>query len=69
VPEGHEQEAYQIFTPDVMSDLIDKASEFSFEFIDNKLYIYATKIITKRDDMKNIFNLSEYLISLFSKNV
>ena len=68
VPEGHEQEAYQIFTPDVMANLIDKANELSFEFVDNKLYIYAIKVITKRDDFQRMFDLSEYLIGLFNKN-
>ncbi len=68
VPEGHGQEAFQIFTPDVMTKLIDMAYELSFEFIGNKLYIYAVRVITKRDDFQNMFDLSKYLISLFNKN-
>lgn len=69
VPKGYEQEAYQIFTPDVMAALIDKEAGLSFEFIGNKLYIYATKVITKRAEFQAMFDLSEYLISLFKKNV
>ena len=68
IPEGNEQEAYQIFTPDVMANLIDKASELSFEFVGNKLYIYAVKVIAKKDDFQNMFDLAKYLINLFNKN-
>ena len=64
----YEQEAYQIFTPDVMADLIDRASEVSFEFTGNKLYIYATKVIEKREEMQSMFDLAEYLVGLFKKN-
>jgi len=69
VPKGYEQEAYQIFTPDVMADLIDKAQNVSFEFIGNRLYIYATKTIKKRVDMQSMFSLSEYLIGLFENEI
>ncbi len=69
VPKGYEQEAYQIFAPDVMADLIDKAQEASFEFTGNKLYIYATTIITTKEQMQSMFSLSEYLIALFDKNI
>lgn len=68
VPKGREQEAYQIFTPDVMADLIDRARDFSFEFSGNHLYIYAPKVITKRDELQNMFNLVTYMDNLFRKN-
>jgi hypothetical protein len=69
VPKGYEQEAYEIFTPDVMANLIDKAKDVSFEFVGNKLYIYATEIITKREKLQQVFGLSEFLIHLFQKNI
>ncbi len=69
VPKGYEQEAYQIFTPDVMASLIDKARGVSFEFVGNKLYIYATKVILKREEMQEMFDLSQFLVGLFRKNV
>lgn len=68
VPTGHEQETYQIFTPDVMADLIDRAKDFSFEFVGNKIYLYATKVLAKRADLQSMFDLSEYLTGLFEKN-
>jgi len=68
VLKDYEQEAYQILTPDVMVKLIDLAHELNFEFIGNKLYIYTTRLITKKSEMERVFNLSKYLISLFYKN-
>ena len=69
VPKGYEEEAYKIFAPDVMADLIDKAKYISFEFVGNKLYIYATQIITTRENMQSMFSLSESLVGLFEKNI
>ncbi len=69
VPKGFEQEAYQIFTPDVMANLIDKATEMSFEFVGTKLYIYATEVVTNKIKLQNMFSLTEYLIGLFKKNI
>jgi hypothetical protein len=68
VPKGHEQEAYQIFTPDVMANLINGAHEYSFEFIGNKLYIYATRIITNKSDFKYMFDWAQYFIAVFNKS-
>ena len=68
VPKGYEEEAYQVFTPDVMADLIDKAKDVSFELTGNKLYIYATSVITDRKNLQSMFDLSEYLVGLFEKS-
>ena len=69
VPKGYEMEAYQIFTPDVMVQLIDKAKGLDFEFNGNRLYIYSPKIISKRDKMQAMFDLVDYLVALMSKNI
>ena len=68
-PKGREQEAFQIFTPDIMAELIDKAKEVSFEFVGNKLYIYAVKVLGKREDIVSAFRLAEDLMALFNKNI
>lgn len=68
VPKGYEMQAYQIFTPNVMEDLIDRAKDYSFEFVRNKLYIYATDIVTKREKMNEMFALVTYLDDLFRRN-
>lgn len=69
VPKGYELEAYQIFTPDVMADLIDKARDLNFEFSGSRLYIYAAKEVTTRIEFNRIFALVTFLDGLFSKNV
>ena len=68
VPKGREQEAYQIFTPDVMAVLIDKASGLHFECVGNKVYIYKEGVITKREVFESLVELAQYLMSLFEKN-
>jgi hypothetical protein len=68
VPKGYEIEAYQIFPPNVMADLIDRASGLDFEFNGNKLYIYATRLITVREKLQAMFDLAEYLDNLFARS-
>ncbi len=68
VPKGYEMEAYQIFPPDVMADLIDRAQGLNFEFNGNKLYIYATKLITVREKLQAMFDLAQYLDDLFNRS-
>jgi hypothetical protein len=68
VPKGYETEAYQIFPPNVMADLIDRASGLNFEFNGNRLYIYATNLITVRQKLQAMFDLAEYLDNLFGRS-
>jgi hypothetical protein len=68
VPKGYETEAYQIFPPNVMADLIDKAKDLNFEFNGNKLYIYATSLILVREKLQAMFDLAEYLDNLFARS-
>ena len=68
VPKGYETEAYQIFPPNVMADLIDRAKDLNFEFNGNKLYIYATKQILVREKLQAMFDLAEYLDNLFARS-
>jgi len=68
-PKGSEIEAYQILTPDVMANLIDKARNLNFEFNKNKLYIYVPKIISTKNEMQSMFTLVEYLDGMLKHNV
>jgi hypothetical protein len=68
VPKGYETEAYQIFPPNVMADLIDKANDLNFEFNGNKLYIYTTSLILVRKKLQAMFDLAEYLDNLFARS-
>ncbi len=69
VPQGTEVEAYQIFTPDIMEILIEKARGLNFEFCDNHVYTYVPKIISNSKDMLSLLNLVEYLDTVLGKNV
>ncbi|OGZ44012.1 MAG: hypothetical protein A3J55_01100 [Candidatus Ryanbacteria bacterium RIFCSPHIGHO2_02_FULL_45_17b] len=61
-PEDFDIETFELFTPEVMTALIDRAQGYDFEFIENKLYIFRQKIITKRVELHSLFYLAQYLI-------
>lgn len=42
-PSGHERDALQLFTPDVMALLIDRGSAWDVEIIDDNLFVYSTR--------------------------
>ena len=65
VQKDFEMEAYEIFTPDVMEELIETSKKFGFEFIQNKLYIYTRTFINKRAELDEMFALSENLCARF----
>ncbi|TSC71437.1 MAG: hypothetical protein G01um101470_611 [Parcubacteria group bacterium Gr01-1014_70] len=62
-PDDFDIETFEIFTPDVMTTLIDMAQGYDFEFIENKLYIFRQKITTKRVELHSLFRLAQYLIT------
>ena len=68
VEKGKEQEALELLTPDIMANLIDKASKIIFEFFGNKMYIYITKPIYTKSEMQSMFSMADYLITLFKHN-
>jgi hypothetical protein len=61
VEKDFEMEAHQIFTPDVMEELIETSKTFGFEFIQNRLYIYTPKFIGTRAELDAMFVFSEKL--------
>jgi len=61
VEKDFEMEAYEIFTPDVMQELIETSKKFNFEFYRNKLYIYMPKLIDTRNELDAMFTLSKKL--------
>lgn len=63
VEKEFEIEAYQIFDPDFMAELIDSSKSLNFEFFKNKLYIYTHKFINERSELDEMFNLSNKLCS------
>ncbi len=63
VPEDYEIEALQIFTPEIMVKFIDIGNKFSFEFIDNKLFIYAKKTLNAKKDLDALYSFAKTLIT------
>jgi hypothetical protein len=62
VEKEFEIEALQIFTPDVLAQFLDHYKQFSLDFESNKLYIYASKIITTKQELYTMYELAQYII-------
>jgi len=62
VAKGYELEALEVFTPDVMADLIDKAKNFSLEIVNDHLFIYAHKIISTKKELIEFYDLAQYFV-------
>jgi len=60
---GFELEALQVFTPDFMEQMQTNWKTFSLEFKNNQIYIYAHHMITKDDELENMYKLAKYLVS------
>ena len=62
VEEGYEIEALQVFTPDFMEELIEKAKAFSMEIINDHIFIYNNKIISTKQELYDFYELAEYFV-------
>lgn len=61
-PKEYKQDAYYVFTPDLMALLIDNARNFDAEVIDNKVFFYTPRYSTKSpfvqpDFMQGVMNI------------
>jgi hypothetical protein len=59
---GHQVELLEVFTPDIMEEIINKAINLNLEIINNHLYIYAYKVIRTRKEIENFYELAEFLM-------
>jgi hypothetical protein len=55
-------EALQFLTPDVMAKIQDNWKDFSLEFVDDQIYIYARHMIMKDEELESMYQLVLYLI-------
>lgn len=62
VPRGYEIEALEVFTPDVMAELIDKAKQFSLEIVNGHLFIYDSKVVGTKDELYTLYELARYFV-------
>jgi hypothetical protein len=61
--EGFELEALQVFTPNFMEQIKNNWNKFNIEFIDNQIYIYTQREITKDEELESMYQLAKYLIT------
>jgi len=62
IPRGYEVEALEIFTPDVMAELIDKAKGFSLEIVNGHLFIYDRAVVGTKQGLYDLYGLAQYFI-------
>jgi len=64
---GEEIETLQIFTPDVMQDLIEKSPKYDLEFIGDRIYIISPASLKTRTKTMAMLNFAHHLISKLKK--
>ena len=63
ITKGYEVEALEIFTPDVMQELIEKAKKFSMEVIGGHIFIYDNAIVGTKQGLSTTFTASRNISS------
>lgn len=48
-PQGYEQDALYLFTPDIMERFIDRSAELDVEIVDDRMYLYSMKELSTTD--------------------
>jgi hypothetical protein len=62
IRKGYEVEALEIFTPDVMEELVEKAKTFSLEIVNGHLFIYDNGIVGTKQGIYDFYDLAQYFI-------
>lgn len=64
-------EALQIFTPDIMAELIDKFKnvDMNIEINSNKIYLFFEKVISKKDEILLSYSLIQKFSEKFTHNI
>lgn len=65
-PTGYEVEALEIFTPEVLSLLLEEKWPHDMEFVDKKLYVFSERTISRRADLETELERSTKLLSLLT---
>lgn len=63
-PKGYERDALYIWTPDVMSSVLDGAATWDIECIDNEVYLYSSRKfeLTNAPILQNILKRAEHIL-------
>jgi hypothetical protein len=62
VEKGYEEEALEIFTPDIMQYFEDKGKTFGLEIFDNHLYVYKPRLLRDRSELDEFYNFTKFLV-------
>ncbi len=62
VPEDLEIEALEVFTPEIMEQLMSRGRGYSFEFIGTKLYVWKPGTQKTSAQLRELLSLAHYLI-------
>jgi hypothetical protein len=62
IKKGYEVEALEIFTPDVMAELEEKCKGLSLEIVNNDLFIYDNKTVSKKVDLDALYGVAQYFV-------
>jgi hypothetical protein len=61
IDQGYELETLEILTPDMMEELINNASQFSIEIIDDKIYIVFGEVVTDLKELEAMYSVAKKL--------
>ena len=68
-PKDFEIEVLEIFTPEVMAVLMDRAAKYNFEFIRDRLYIFQKGHMSRRAQLKELLGIAEYLVTTLAPRI
>ncbi len=63
VPEDLEIEALEVFTPEIMEQLMSRGRGYSFEFIGTKLYVWKPGVARTSTQLREHLSLAQYFIT------
>lgn len=68
-PKDFEIEVLELFTPEVMAWLMDRAAKYNFEFIRGRLYIFQKGHMSRREQLKELLGIAEYLVTTLAPRI
>lgn len=66
---GSQLVALQIFTPDLMSELVDLPGKYDIEIVGNQIYVYADGEITNQKNLQELFGVANHILVNVSREV
>lgn len=64
-----EQEAYELFTPEILKGIRDYASKYDIEIVGDTLFLYCSEIPQKSADYQYLFNTVGFFTAILKDNL